>query len=254
MNRMEMMFQSPSSAPIPREASASAPERAHMSHADLVKLNESKLFSYITEDLLSCEVEKYGTNDAEAKVIFLGGGLTHNIGKATTYEGVPIYAETPAYAKWSEMYEFMGAANRYTDSKGTLGEFVSEAADVVYNLAVLSKIDNYEHAPVYTELIGMVASTLGWTPREALLVAAAKYHQRFVHAGEKDSVGEDKLMETLLSSNLFLDNEKPIIASPTKDQVSNAFDLGTSLLNAYLIPRYHQIRLQKERQQLAAAS
>lgn len=131
-----------------------------------------------------------------------------------------------------------------------LAEFVSEAADVVYNLAVLSKIDNFEHASDYTELIGLVASTLGRTHREALLVAAAKYHQRFVHVGEKDSVKEDELMDALLRTNPFLENQKPTITSPTKDQVSNAFDLGTNLLNSYLIPRYHQIRFQKDKTRL----
>lgn len=119
MNLEIRSYQSPSSAPIPGEASAQTPEEAHINHAELVKLTESKLLSYITDDLLEREIKKFGTNDAEAKIIFLGGGPTHNIGKATNYEGVPIYAETPAYAKWSEMYEFMGSSNRYTDDKGT---------------------------------------------------------------------------------------------------------------------------------------
>lgn len=221
------------------------PEAAHVDHKDLIKMNETQLLNYLTEDLLNAETKLYGKNDAEAKIIFLGGGPTHDISKATTFEGTPIYKETPDFAKWSEMYEFMGAANRYTDDKGSLSEFVSEAADVIYNLAVLSKIDTYEHAYDYTEMIERVAVTLGWTPKEALLVAATKYHQRFVHSGEKDSVAEDDLMERLLEKDILFENTEPLVTSPSKKQVSNAFNLGTTLLNAYLIPRYHQIRDQK---------
>ncbi|TXG76479.1 hypothetical protein E6Q11_04425 [Candidatus Dojkabacteria bacterium] len=238
-------FMSPASAPL-SEQSPLVPERPHVSHADIVKMNESKLLAYVTGELREAEIRMYGENDAEAKIIFLGGGKKHNISKAKTWDGVPIYKKTPEFAKWSEVYEFMGAANRYTDGKGSLGEFVSEAADLVYNFAFLTKADTYEHAPDYLEIIEQIASTLGWTSREALLVAAVKYHQRFIHAKGKDPDEEDRLMDRLLAVDTFIEGAKPLVTSPSKQQVSKAFNLGTRLIRSHLKPRYHQIRDQKK--------
>lgn len=250
------IFISPASAPKREQSPAASETLKHIDHATIVGFNESQAFRYLTEDLRTAEIALYGANDAEAKIIFLGGSPEWIISDEKTLEGVSIYKDPPSLPKLPEIIEFVGAANAYTDQKpgSSLETVISEAADLVYNFGFLSKVDTYEHAPDYTELIQIFAESLGWSSRDALIVAAIKYHQRFVHNGEKNPDSEDQALKRLIQTQDPLFGEiEPIVHPPTREEVGAALKLAVKIRSVYLVSRYDQIRFQKERAALAAS-
>ncbi len=249
---------SPDAAPI-QETSPLAPEKPRITHAEILRMDEGQLMDYITGDLKDAAEGLYGISDTETLLVFLGGSKKHDISRIRTQEGKRVYTKKHPYPKWAEIYEFMGAANNYTENKGPLSAFVSEAADLAYNLALLSKADA-RHEQEHLDQITQIASILGWrkhsdpqdpasplTNRELLRLAAFKYHQRFVDAaGDKSTEEEDSILEKLLEVNTFMDNAEPLVSSPTKEQVGNAFKWGSKFIRKHLQLRYGQVVHEKK--------
>lgn len=258
MNLEARIFPSPSAASSPSgegpqilpEISQSPIERPIDNYHFLIEKNADQLFDYLRYDIARAEEEIYGSTDAESKLIFTYGNFvndpdTTDISKATTFEGTSIYKTKPDLRKSAEIQEWIHWANSINNENDPRIEgLISESADLFYNLTRLSTLDSNElhpHCPDYEMIMGMIARSLGWSRKEALLMAASKYHRRFIEVKNKEPEEEMKLMQDLIKVNKFSADYMPLVKTPTKIQINSTWGLLEKIQMHTLRPRHSQI-------------
>lgn len=250
-------FQSPSGGSSPQDVPSPIPhELRPIDYRDFVDMSEADLFAYIKDDLGRAETALLGPANAESKLIFLCGTLirdpreerikrySRNIAKAKTFDGTPIYKNRQKYFKVSEIEEFIVVAGQVIHEGGQMEDLVSEAADIFYNLIRLSDLDTYLHAPDYGTVMAQTAAALGWTPKQALLVAANKYHSRYVERKTKDPEYEKNKMEDLL--RIYSYSREAGVPTPTFEQIDDTVDFLEATEGNILGSRQFQIRAQQQ--------
>lgn len=251
MNLESRIYPSPSSAPLPGgESPSQNADKVSITPHDLLEMNGDQLFDYVINDLAQAELEMYSESpDAESKLIFLCGDPINNpddnsISTARTIKGDPIYREQPKLRKISEIDEWIGVAGRVLHEGGDMADLVSESADLFYNLARLSSLDtnkNHPHVPNYDYIMSQIAGSLGWSKKEAMLVAASKYYGRLIKLKRKDPAAEKQTMEDLLRLDSFSIDAKARVSTPTEDQINNTWGLLGKIRRTTLFPRRDQI-------------
>lgn len=186
-------------SPIP---SSNALENHYEVKQDLRNMSADELFHYIVDVLKPAEDHKYKTgNTAEHKLLFLVGGPENDVSVARTSDGKTVYSIPPDHPKLPEVSEANAAISRYFEhDKESLPSVMSEIADIYFNLAILTEVDQDEELN-YRKSMDHLTIALGITLRGGLLLAATKYKIRLLDGGEKDLQGEEEAMADLISAN-----------------------------------------------------
>jgi hypothetical protein len=222
-------------------------ERHIVTYPEIKRKKAEPLLKYVSEDLSASEEDLYfDFPDIESKLAFLGGSPFWDISQLETWEGKTIYRDPPPFMKNSEIHEFVVVANLVTNDHAPVVDFASEAADVFYNLVRCMSLDNYDDPPDYINIIDDLAGDLGWSRRQALLLAAAKFHRRFVETKRKDPEGERTVIEGLFVVDRFVKDARPYIPVPSMTNINNAARALLHHQEVRLIPRYKDIRYKKQ--------
>lgn len=200
---------------------------------NLQEMNEQQLFSYICGPLLDAENKMYTNgNTGYHKLIFTGGGAENDndITACLDLDGKPIYTHTPDYTKYPEIAEFNAAVLNYSEfpkgereaKKEEFGKLkvkvVSEVADIFHNLVTLTKLDD-EREKSYLKWINQIASTLGYSVRDCLLLSASKYKKRLIDIGRKDLDEEENAIKELITPDA---SGETLISFPGGDRLRTA--------------------------------
>lgn len=204
------------------------------SYGDIVGLPPRKMIDYITGDLLEIENHNFTQgNTAFHKLAFLIGGRDRDVSKVEGPNGESVYRGDPEKLVFPEILEFLAAVNFHQRKKPDMPGVLSEAADIVFNLIMLTKLDR-PRAAVYQEALARFTNALGYTPKEALVLTTIKYHARYVEHQRKNPQAEDELIDDLLRD---VPGRAHIISTPTDRQLKEACGAISRVEAEDLIPR-----------------
>lgn len=207
---------------------------------DIKTSDEVGLYGFYRQQLLPIENKLFAAgNTAEHKLIFLIGSSENNVAKARLADGRPVYTKAPPYVKHPEISEAndviapylelafnpppenatdQAQITYYEDLRTFYRRAISEIADVFYNLALLVCLDDPRFEGTYKGCIGDIASSLGLTTREGLLLGALKHEHRLVKNGGRKNIEEE---DAILEHALFIDG---IMPAPTAEHFNLAHD------------------------------
>ena len=213
---------------------------------DLLLQNGHYLLRFITSDLRAIEDEKYGLegNTAYHKLAFLIGGDDNDVTTVEISGDSALHDKTHVTPKAPEISEATVAISNHFEidhlseephSGENMARVISEVSDVIFNIAMLTEMDN-QNRKQYKTFIRTLCESLGMDVRQGLLLASAKYNQRLViQKTEKDIQAEDGVIKDLM--------ERGIVPAPDDNEIAAAYRIMNQIGNGFLRYRFRQLEI-----------
>jgi len=194
-------------------------------------LSTETIASLIQYDLLDIEMKLYGESEplqAFNKLSFLV--------ESDDYD----FPETRNPRVDRITFAMYAISNHFKYGEKDFPPVLSSMADIFYGLVQLQRLDP-EFEKEYKKCLSRISESLGFSVRESLLLAFAKYKHRLIdNQGQKAIKQEEALIAMLIEPTV--EGEKPLLPKPLKENLVSVYPLINSIRRDFLQPRLLQIK------------